>query len=524
MEIGDGDLVRLARAGDAAAFRLLVERYGPSVRARAGRLCAHPQDAEDVVQEAFLQAFVALDRLRDPDRFGAWLAGIVLNVHRAAGRRAPLVMLADWPEPLHPASMLGLPSADDLDRAEVLRAAIAELPAGQRQAVEQHYYADLPAGSAGASPGAARASLHKARRRLREYITANRPDLIPVSSRRAPMITVRIAWAEPQVGQPSGGAAIGPVLIVLVEDKASRALPLWLSGLEGYAVWRSVDQPGAEPSGMRGDVPPGQTASAGLLAVDLASRLLYAAAVPVAGVEIDELGPGVLAARIEVTSPAGPQQVTVRAGIGLALAAATGAPIRVTGALMNRLAVPVTDDDLAAQFLARRPARPPGPMPRPQNLTFTEGLDGWITGGSFQTGPTMAHWEDYSATAADQAAILGSAVPHPYGDAFLGQAVAAESYRGAAVTLRAEVRAEDIADEAGLWLHVVTAVGGQDPEAHGPVITGSHGWARQQITAQVPADAVVIRFGLTLAGPGQAGLRNVELIRTSTAPQQKEPQ
>jgi RNA polymerase sigma factor (sigma-70 family) len=523
MEIGDGDLVRLARTGDAAAFRLLVERYAASMRARAGRLCARPQDAEDVVQEAFLQAFVALDRLRDPDRFGAWLAGIVLNVHRAAGRRAPLVLLPDWPEPLHPASVLGLPSADDLDRAEALAAGIAELPAGQRQAVELHYYADLPAGSAGASPGAARASLLKARRRLREYIIANRPDLVPVASRRAPMITVRIACAEPQVGQPLGGAAIGPVLVVLVEDQASRALPLWLSGMEGYAVWRSADQPGTEPSGMPGDIPPGQTASAGLLAVDLASRLLHAAAVPVAGVEIDELGPGVLAARIEVTSPAGPQHVTVRAGIGLALATATGAPIRVTGALMDRLAVPVTDDDLPGQFLARRPAGPPSPLPMPQNLAFAEGLDGWITGGSFQTGPTMAHWQDYSAAAADGAAILGSAVPNPSGDAFLGQAVAAESYRGAAVSLRAEVRADGIVEEAGLFLHVVTAASGQDRETHGPVITGSHGWAMQQITAQVPADAVVIRFGLTLTGPGQAGLRNVELIRISTTPEQKEP-
>jgi predicted amidohydrolase len=54
------------------------------------------------VQEAFLQAFTALGRLRDPDRFGAWLAGIVRNVHRAATRRAPPLLPADWPEDLHP--------------------------------------------------------------------------------------------------------------------------------------------------------------------------------------------------------------------------------------------------------------------------------------------------------------------------------------------------------------------------------------------------------------------------------------
>ena len=74
MDIGDGDLVRLARTartGDAAAFRLLVERHRAMALARAVRLGARPGDADDIVQDAFLQAFTALDRLRDPDRFGA---------------------------------------------------------------------------------------------------------------------------------------------------------------------------------------------------------------------------------------------------------------------------------------------------------------------------------------------------------------------------------------------------------------------------------------------------------------------
>jgi DNA-directed RNA polymerase specialized sigma24 family protein len=74
----------MARAGDAAAFRLLVERHRPLARARASRLCPDPGDVNDIVQESFLQTFVALNRLRDPDRFASWLCGIVRNVHRAA--------------------------------------------------------------------------------------------------------------------------------------------------------------------------------------------------------------------------------------------------------------------------------------------------------------------------------------------------------------------------------------------------------------------------------------------------------
>jgi len=54
MDIEDGDLVRLARDGDPAAFRLLVERHLPMARARAARLCPQPDDADDAVQDAFL--------------------------------------------------------------------------------------------------------------------------------------------------------------------------------------------------------------------------------------------------------------------------------------------------------------------------------------------------------------------------------------------------------------------------------------------------------------------------------------
>ena len=104
MEISDGDLVRLARDGDPVASRLLVERHQPMARARAAGLCLNPSDVDDIVQESFLQAFIALDRLRDPDRFAGWLGGIVLNVCRGLQRRAPVTLLADWPEPVHPAA------------------------------------------------------------------------------------------------------------------------------------------------------------------------------------------------------------------------------------------------------------------------------------------------------------------------------------------------------------------------------------------------------------------------------------
>ncbi|MGH3156456.1 MAG: RNA polymerase sigma factor, partial [Streptosporangiaceae bacterium] len=102
-DVGDDELVLLARDGDPVAFRLLVERHQPMVRARARQLCANPSDIDDVMQETFLRAFIALDQLRDPGRFAAWLAGITANVCRGLWRRGEPALLPDWPEPLHPA-------------------------------------------------------------------------------------------------------------------------------------------------------------------------------------------------------------------------------------------------------------------------------------------------------------------------------------------------------------------------------------------------------------------------------------
>ena len=329
--ISDGNLVRLARDGDPVAFRLLVERHQPMVRARAAGLCANASDVDDIMQEAFLRAFIALDRLREPDRFAGWLAGIVLNVCRGLRRRDPVTLLPDSPEPppasafpVQPASANGQPSADDLDRADALREAMATLPAGQRRAVFLHYYAGLPARQIGDQASAARVSLHKARRGLREYLTEHRPNLVP----RRLMTTVRIASVEHQrrrthqMRSPSH-------LVVLIDDAGGRELPIWMLRGDGDRLERLVH---AE----RGDTSAPQARTAD----DLTNRMLRAIGATVTGVDIDELGPEVAAARIALNGPAGPQQVTARLTDGLAVAITAGAPVRVADAVMDRLAVP----------------------------------------------------------------------------------------------------------------------------------------------------------------------------------------
>jgi RNA polymerase sigma-70 factor (ECF subfamily) len=505
MDIGDGDLVRLARDGDPAAFRLLVERHLPMARARAARLCPQPDDADDAVQDAFLQAFLALDRLRDPDRFAGWLGGIVANVCRAQRRRAPLTLLGDWPENLHPASAGSLPSAEDLDRADVLSRAVAGLPPGQRHAVTAFYYADQPAGQVAGTPGAAKASLHKARRRLREYITAHRPDLIPALSRRIPMTAVRIAHADPWPGRtPDGGMDIRHVLVILADDAGHRALPVRLRR-HPVKLWRLLSRPDDRDVDHWDDH-----------AEETTGRLLQGAGVTLAGVTVTDLGPGVTATRIGIAGPGGTRPVTASLADGLTLAVITGAPLAVDDPVMDRLARPVTGPDLLSQFRDQQtPPRSSSRRFEPRNMAFTDGLDRWELRGTFLRQGTGF---DYSATTEDGRAILAAADPEPAGFAFLAQEIEPDDYRGRTVTFRAELRTTDVADRAGLALRIPRhgwrpspPDPWHDPENHFALVTGTRDWTRHEVTAQVPADAIGIIFGAYLNGRGQLELRHPAL-------------
>ncbi len=528
-QICDGDLVRLARDGDPVAFRLLVERHQPAIRARAAGLGADPGDVDDIMQETFLRAFLGLDRLRDPDRLAAWLAGITANVCRGLRRRDQAVLVPDWPEPLHPATAGGLPSAEDLDRASALRAAVASLPASQRRAVTAHYYADLPAAQIPGSAGAARVSLHKARRRLRAYLTAHRPDLVPAVSRRPQMTTVRIARTERHARRGHLGPA-GPEhtgvrralthVVVLEDDTGGRELRLWLRFFDGNRLQRLLGDELEESGAGQHD-----------RASDLAGQLLHAIGAAVTGVDIDELGPEVIAARITVTGPAGTRQSTARLADGLAVAITSAAPVRVADAVMDRLAVPagmtIADPGPTGPGSRRRAGRAGRPRYEPRNLAFAAGLDGWRLGGSFTEHASQSHWHDYACATGHETAVIFSTVAEPAGFAFLGQEVFADDYRGATVIFRAQVRrTADGPGRAGLFLRASQeqsprylrepltelAVLADPGNTFTQVPAGSQ-WASHEVAAQIPAGCDIFLFGIALAGPGRIELRNPELVR-----------
>ena len=342
------------------------------------------------------------------------------------------------------------------------------------------------------------------------------------------MTTIRIAHAEPRPGRlANGGFHTRGYLVVLADDAGHRAVPIWMQGADELA--NLLERPAGQV--ITDSVPQ-----------ELATRLLGAARARVTGVDIDvteagatELSPEVTVARIGLASPTGTRQVTADLGLGLALAVAAGAPVRLADAVLDRLAVPVQGDDLLTPFLDRVPPAawpPPGPTPprwplatlrgrpryEPRNLDFAGGLDRWDLDcwpGPDPDRPGAADGEpDYAAAAEGPSAVLSSTVPRPAGSAALVQAVYADDYRGTAVTFSGEISGDLLAAQAGLRLEILRHWwrGAGTREDHGLTVAGRRrDWTGHEITARIPADADLIRFGIALNGPGRIALRNPDL-------------
>ena len=99
--IDDQELVDLARGGDDAAFRTLFERYHRRAYALACGVVRNPDDALDVVQEAFIKAHRHLGKFEGTSSFYTWLYRIVMNLAIDHIRRTKRVRTVDFNDALN---------------------------------------------------------------------------------------------------------------------------------------------------------------------------------------------------------------------------------------------------------------------------------------------------------------------------------------------------------------------------------------------------------------------------------------
>jgi RNA polymerase sigma factor (sigma-70 family) len=301
----DAVLVRRARGGDRDAFATLVARHHSMLVACCRRMVG--DRAADAAQDAVVTAMLSLDRLRDAEKFGPWLVGIGLNACRALlrgsdplTREIALRRQIDEPagvrasDPLTAADPTELAAARDL--AARVRAAIADLPAGQRDAVTLFYLAGLTHAEAaahlGIPPGAVKTRLHKARAGLRTRLEPLRKELaLPLEMHVA---DVRRAGERH----------------ILMLEGGGRALKIWVGMPEAISVaMRLEDVELPRPS-----------------THDLAVAMLQASGGAVREVRINRLAEETFYADVVLADGTA---VDARPSDGIALALATGVPILV---------------------------------------------------------------------------------------------------------------------------------------------------------------------------------------------------
>ena len=289
----DAEAVRLVLAGQKEAFLTLLRRHQASVLGLCRRILGSESEAQDVAQEVALQAFLGLETLREPERFGSWLHSIAANLARyrlRQKRRRPLLSLESLGKSSSTDTAFGRSTEGGTDRLlvdnapgpeevrlarelhdEVL-AAIRTLSVANREAVVGYYLqgytqAEL-AELLGVPVSTIKGRLHKGRKHLKLYLAPvarqalgiPRKEQTTVEAEQMIEVVVEDALKMPFDDErglralTAGGSLrelsdlveagadlpLPSIAVVLKEEGGERVVPVWMGLSEGLSIWSSL--------------------------------------------------------------------------------------------------------------------------------------------------------------------------------------------------------------------------------------------------------------------------------------------
>ena len=171
----EAELVRALRAGDSAAARELVHAFGERLLRSAFLLCGSEADAQDLVQETFLQALQSLQRFRGQSSVYTWLHSILLNLSRHYHRDRKRLVCDEESVNHATAEAEEKPSAADLElSASALGAGLKTLSGLHREVLLLRFYEGMKireiARHLGVSKGTVKSRLHYALERMQQLL------------------------------------------------------------------------------------------------------------------------------------------------------------------------------------------------------------------------------------------------------------------------------------------------------------------------------------------------------------------
>jgi len=181
--LSDEEVVARVRAGETAWFEILMRRYNQRLYRVCRSILRDDAEAEDVMQDAYVRAYLHLEQFDGRSQFATWLTKIAVHESLARLRyRRKFVEIDAFAESsrnlMMPASNLPSPEQEVLIRTlgVILESAINQLPVAYRSVfmlreIEEMNTAET-AESLGISEEAVKVRLHRARARLRKEFTA----------------------------------------------------------------------------------------------------------------------------------------------------------------------------------------------------------------------------------------------------------------------------------------------------------------------------------------------------------------
>jgi RNA polymerase sigma factor (sigma-70 family) len=359
----DIELVEMAQEGDKEAFGCLVQRYQMIVQRFARRLVSNTDLAQELTQEALLQAYLSLSHLQDPGSFRSWLCGIVLNVCRSYMRDQKsaffsLEALAGGLSfdalPVSVSEINPNEIAEERELHQNILKAVNTLPQGDRDITMLFYYNELSlreiATLWGISLGAVKVRLHRARQRLKIRLLSDYPEIVPDShqlsvissqshppssklttencklnthERREIMVKVTIADVIKKEIREEQGHSYIDYVVVLHDEAGKRVLPIWVGPFEGQSIVTGLSE----------------FATPRPLTFEFIANLLKAIDARIEEVRVETLKGSTFYAVVKISCGKTTREIDARPSDAMALALRTGSPIVASEEVLERLGI-----------------------------------------------------------------------------------------------------------------------------------------------------------------------------------------
>ena len=175
MDSSEHEIFRAAIHGDRDAFEMIIRTQSRALFAIAYGVLQNREEAEDVVQDTLVKAWKTRWRVRDPEKFPAWLGTIARHCARDVARRrrtVPFPTEAD--EPIDPSLETATQNAKESEVSEQVQAALSTLPELHRAALTLRYFEEMDYAAIertlGLSNGALRGILGRAMATMRNRL------------------------------------------------------------------------------------------------------------------------------------------------------------------------------------------------------------------------------------------------------------------------------------------------------------------------------------------------------------------